>query len=75
MGFDETQNSLEKQPFSQSVTHNTTHSPAAVAHAARVLLLVQRIATMPPELLATLYALFSPPARKPPAAIVMPANP
>lgn len=65
MGFDETQKTPEKQQFLQGVTQNTTHSPAAVAHAARVLLLVQRIATMPPELLATLYALFSPPPGKP----------
>jgi hypothetical protein len=68
VGFEETQKSSQKQQFPQSVTQNTTHSPSAVAHATRVLLLVQRIATMPPDVLATLFGIFNSTAGKPPSA-------
>ena len=83
VGFGDLQEPSHKQQFSHSVTQDPTPSPSEVAHAARVLLLVQRIAKMPPDLLAVQFALFNSPPEQahssvqatPPSADESPAPP
>ncbi|MFN9367939.1 MAG: hypothetical protein ACK6CT_04095 [Planctomycetia bacterium] len=69
VGFGDLEESSQKQQFPQNVTQDPTHSPAEVAHAARVLLLVHRIAKMPPDVPAVLFALFNSPLEQAHSAV------
>jgi hypothetical protein len=59
VGFAKPKKVPKKRGFSTTPTQNTTHSPAEVARAVHVMGVMSRLAAMPPEVIAALYALFN----------------